>query len=167
MRFSSRFPGLVATAFVVLAVTACHGGPKGVYKLAPEQRPLEVPPDLNVPETHGGMQIPALPNTAAATPAAVAALPAGSSLVVPLTSAAAFNKLGDALPVIGGATVNSSSPLLGVYDVEYAGGHVLLRVTAKDDASSQIAAMDPRGMPATDDAAQKLVAALKKYFSVK
>ncbi len=172
MRFSSRSLSVAEAAFTVLAVTACHGGPRGVYKLAPEQRPLEVPPDLSQPDTHGGMQVPSLPNTASATAAApasapAAALPAGTGFDVTLTSTAAYAKLGDALPQLGGVTVNNSSPLLGVYDVNYADGNLLLRVTANQDGGAQIAAMDPRGVPATGDAALKLIAALKTYFGVK
>ena len=35
-------------------------GARGDYALAPEARPLEVPPDLNLPNTAGSAPIPAL-----------------------------------------------------------------------------------------------------------
>lgn len=175
MRSSSRSLSVAAVALTVLAVAACSHGPKppkGFYKLPPEQRPLEVPPDLNLPDTHGAMTIPNVPagtgkTVPAPSPAAAAPVPEGTGFAVALTSTAAYSKLGDALPTLGGATVNSASPLLSVYDVNYAGAQVLLRVTDKADGGAQIAAMDSRGQPATGDAALKLIAALKKYFGVK
>ena len=50
--------------------------------------------------------------------------------------------------------------MLGTYDVSYAGSNFLVRVT-KVESGVYVSAVDPRGMPATNDAATKLVAALK------
>ncbi|HRF84885.1 MAG TPA: hypothetical protein PLO34_10740, partial [Pseudoxanthomonas sp.] len=67
-----------ASAAVLLAFTAVallggcswfRKGAKGDYALSPEVRPLEVPPDLNLPDTSGAM---ALPPAAGAQQAAAA-----------------------------------------------------------------------------------------------
>jgi uncharacterized lipoprotein len=71
-----------------------------------------------------------------------------------------FNKVGSALASTEGVTIASKAQLLGSYDVNYAGSNFLVRVT-KVDAGVYVSAVDPRGMPATNDAATKLIAALK------
>ncbi|HAL22944.1 MAG TPA: hypothetical protein DCP40_09480, partial [Stenotrophomonas sp.] len=51
---------LLAVA-VAAGTTGCFKrGAKGDYALAPEMRPLEVPPDLNLPAGAGSNQMPAL-----------------------------------------------------------------------------------------------------------
>lgn len=51
---------LLAVA-VAAGTTGCFKrGVKGDYALAPEMRPLEVPPDLNLPATTGDNKVPAL-----------------------------------------------------------------------------------------------------------
>jgi uncharacterized lipoprotein len=73
---------------------------------------------------------------------------------------AVFTKVGEALAATEGVTVASKAQLLGTYDVSYAGSNFLVRVT-KVEAGVYVSAVDPRGMPATHDAATKLIAALK------
>ena len=146
MRFSqaSRPFALVLLAVAVAGASGCSWfkkGAKGDYALAPEMRPLEVPPDLTLPSTAGAMQIPA-----AAAPAASPSAPASTW----------FNVAGSP-----GVTVSSKAQLLGVYDVSYEGVNFLVRVVAKD-AGSYISAVDPRGLPASGEAPVKLVAQLKE-----
>ncbi len=71
-----------------------------------------------------------------------------------------FGKVGDALAGVEGLTIASRAQLLGSYDVAYEGSNFLVRVVAVD-AGAYVSAVDPRGMPATDAAATKLIAALK------
>ena len=71
-----------------------------------------------------------------------------------------FAKVGDALAATEGVTIASKAQLLGTYDVNYAGSNFLVRVT-KVESGVYVSAVDPRGMPATHEAATKLVAALK------
>ena len=64
----SQTPRLArASAAVLLAFTAVallggcswfRKGAKGDYALSAEARPLEVPPDLNLPDTSGAMALP-------------------------------------------------------------------------------------------------------------
>ncbi|KRG86964.1 hypothetical protein ABB34_05670 [Stenotrophomonas daejeonensis] len=147
---------LLAIATTVTA-TGCHRGARGDYALAPEMRPLEVPPDLNLPNTAGASQVPAL--ASASRPAAQAA-PAQGGFTVGGSRDEVFGKVGTALEAIDGVTIASRAQLLGSYDVAYEGSNFLVRVVAVD-AGAYVSAVDPRGIPATDAAAVKLVDALK------
>jgi len=136
-------------------------GARGDYALAPEARPLEVPPDLNLPNTSGAAAVPALASSnkpAAASAGAVASSQSG--FTVSGGRDEVFGKVGDALAGIEGLTIASRAQLLGSYDVAYEGSNFLVRVVATD-AGAYVSAVDPRGLPATDAPAIKLVAALK------
>lgn len=156
-------------SFAVLALATAVGtsgcffkkGARGDYALAPEMRPLEVPPDLNVPATNGDSRIPALAS-AGAKPAAATAAPAASAsgFTIPGSKEEVFGKVGTALEGVQGVTIASRAQLLGSYDVAYEGSNFLVRVVAVD-AGAYISAVDPRGLPATGEAPVKLVAALK------
>ncbi len=169
MRFS---PSLMRPlAFALLAVSVAGGlsgckwfskkGAKGDYALSPEMRPLEVPPDLNLPSSAGAMT---LPNTASQVQSqGQGSAPAAASNTGFNTSGSrdeAFAKVGDALGGIEGVTVASRAQLLGTYDVNYEGSNFLVRVVGLQ-AGAYVSAVDPRGLPAQDEAATKLIAALK------
>ncbi|MGH8054207.1 MAG: hypothetical protein ACREP4_09835 [Stenotrophomonas sp.] len=156
-----RVLSLALLAVATVAATGCHRGARGDYALAPEVRPLEVPPDLNVPNTAGATAIPAL--ASAAKPAAGAqAAPAASQSGFTIAGSRedVFAKVGDALATIEGVNIASRAQLLGSYDVGYEGSNFLVRVVAVD-SGVYVSAVDPRGLPATDAAAVKLVSALK------
>ncbi|WP_367381981.1 hypothetical protein [Stenotrophomonas cyclobalanopsidis] len=167
MRQSVSTVRVLSCALLAIAVaagtTGCFKrGAKGDYALAPEMRPLEVPPDLNVPAGAGGNQVPALSSaTKPAAPAAAAAPAAGTSgFTIPGSKEEAFGKVGTALEGVEGVTIASRAQLLGSYDVAYEGSNFLVRVVAVD-AGAYISAVDPRGMPATAEAPVKLIGALK------
>ncbi|HBN55122.1 MAG TPA: hypothetical protein DD456_14160 [Stenotrophomonas sp.] len=147
---------LLAVATTVTA-TGCHRGARGDYALAPEMRPLEVPPDLNLPNTAGASQVPALASAARPAPAAK---PAQGGFTVPGSRDEVFGKVGDALAAVDGVTIASRAQLLGSYDVAYEGSNFLVRVVGVE-AGAYVSAVDPRGLPATDPAAIKLLEALK------
>lgn len=153
---------LALLAVATVATTGCFKrGARGDYALAPEVRPLEVPPGLNMPNTSGASTIPALAsaNRPAATNAPATANSA-SGFTVNGTRDEVFGKVGDALAAIEGVNIASRAQLLGSYDIGYEGSNFLVRVVAVD-AGAYVSAVDPRGMPATDAAAVKLIAALK------
>ena len=136
-------------------------GARGDYALAPEARPLEVPPDLNLPSTAGSAPIPALASAAKPAAASVATVASSQSgFTVSGSRDEVFGKVGEALAGVDGLTIASRAQLLGSYDVAYEGSNFLVRVVAVD-AGAYVSAVDPRGMPATDAAATKLIAALK------
>lgn len=155
-------------SFALLAVATVAGttgcfkrGVKGDYALAPEMRPLEVPPDLNLPAGAGNNQVPTLSSaTKPATPAAVAPAVSATGFTVAGSKDEAFAKVGTALEGVEGLTIATRAQLLGSYDVAYEGSNFLVRVVAVD-AGAYISAVDPRGLPATAAAPVKLIAALK------
>ena len=148
---------LAALAIAVLGVTGCKWFRKGNpdYAMSAETRPLEVPPDLNLPDTAGAMK---LPPTAAQAPTPGAASSA-TGFNVAGTREEVFAKVGDALGGIEGLTIASRAQLLGSYDVAYEGSNFLVRVVGVE-AGAYVSAVDPRGLPAAGSA-PKLIAALK------
>ncbi len=147
---------LLAVATTVTA-TGCHRGARGDYALAPEMRPLEVPPDLSLPNTSGASQVPAL---ASAARPSQASQPAQGGFTLSGSRDEVFGKVGAALESTNGVTIASRAQLLGSYDVAYEGSNFLVRVVAVD-AGAYVSAVDPRGVPATGEAAVKLMAELK------
>ncbi len=161
MRSTSSFlrPLALATlAIAVLGVSGCKWFRKGNpdYALSAETRPLEVPPDLNLPNTAGAMKLPAVGTAPTASQTAAAS---ATGFNVPGTREDVFAKVGDALGGIEGLTIASKAQLLGSYDVAYEGSNFLVRVVGVE-AGAYVSAVDPRGLPAAGSA-PKLIAALK------
>lgn len=157
-------PLLAASMAVALVATAgCHWFHKSDknYEGTAESRPLEVPPDLDQPNTEGAMA-PSGEGTHSAMRSAVGAPAVAnpSGFTVPGERDAVFAKVGDALAGIQGVTVASKAVALGTYDVSYEGSNFLVRVAAVTNGV-YVSAIDPRGTPATDAAPVKLIAALK------
>jgi uncharacterized lipoprotein len=154
----------LALAAVVVAVSGCHWFSKNdkAYQQSPESRPLEVPPDLDMPNTQGAMQLPGgQPQSVTRSsmgPSAAGAAASGFTIAGERDDI--FAKVGDALAATAGLTIASKAQILGTYDVNYDGADFLVRVT-KVDAGVYVSAVDPRGMPATAEAPTKLIAALK------
>lgn len=153
---------LAVATLALVAASGCHWfhKPDKAYRGSAESRPLEVPPDLDQPNTEGAMA-PAdathsVMRSAVGTPAASDA----SGFTVPGERDAVFAKVGDALAGIQGVSIASKAQLLGTYDVSYEGANFLVRVSAVT-GGVYVSAIDPRGTPATDAAPLKLIAALK------
>lgn len=150
----------------VVATSGCSWFRKGnkLYAEAPENRPLEVPPDLDQPRTDGAMAVPAAGATASGlaatrpTQAAPAAVANGFTLSGNRDDN--FTKVGEALGKVEGLTIASRAQLLGAFDVNYEGSNFLVRVSTVE-AGSSVSAVDPRGLPATGPAPAKLIASLK------
>lgn len=153
----------------LVATSGCSWFRKGnkLYAEAPENRPLEVPPDLDQPRTDGAMAIPG----ASATASGVAATrPTQAAPGTPASAANGFTvsggrddvfgKVGAALDKVEGLTVASRAQLLGAFDVSYEGSNFLVRVSAAE-AGTYVSAVDPRGLPAAGPAPAKLIASLK------
>lgn len=165
MRVSSPYLrplALSALAVAALGMSGCKWFNKtnAAYAQSAETRPLEVPPDLNLPTTAGAMQLPptaGAPATASASRGAVAST-TGFNVAAPRDDV--FARVGAALGQVPGLTIASRAQLLGTYDVSYEGSNFLVRVVAVE-AGTYVSAVDPRGLPATGEAATKLMAALK------
>lgn len=149
---------ILATATLVGTTGCFKRGARGDYALAPEVRPLEIPPDLNAPGNNPAAQVPVLASQAAKPAPAPAANSAG--FTVPGSKDDVFAKLGTALESVEGVTIASKAQLLGSYDVAYEGSDFLVRVVAVE-AGAYISAVDPRGLPATGAAPTKLLGELK------
>ena len=145
-------------AIAVLGVSGCKWFKKGNpdYALSAEARPLEVPPDLNLPNTAGAMKLPPAAGQVSAQAGAVAST-TGFNVAGPRDEV--FVKIGAALDAIDGVAVANRSQLLGTYDVTYEGSNFLVRAVAVE-AGTYVSAIDPRGLPAAGSA-PKLIAALK------
>lgn len=161
MRSTSSFLrplAFAALAIAVLGVSGCKWFKKGNpdYALSGEARPLEVPPDLNLPNTAGAMKLPPAAGQVSAQAGAVASS-TGFNVAGPRDEV--FAKVGIALDGISGVAVANRSQLLGTYDVSYEGGNFLVRVVAVE-AGTYVSAIDPRGLPAAGSA-PKLIAELK------
>jgi len=152
---------LALLAFAVLGVSGCKWFRKGNpdYAMSAETRPLEVPPDLNLPNTAGAMKLP--PTGPQATAPGVSGAAASSTgFNVAAGRDEVFARLDTALATVDGLTVASRAQLLGTYDVSYDGSNFLVRVVAVE-AGTYVSAVDPRGLPASTPAAIKLMAELK------
>ena len=168
-RSVARAALLSAVALAVVAASGCSWFRKdaGVYATSAENRPLEVPPDLDLPDTSGAVATSsatgsALRSATGARTAAPAATPSapGPGFNVALPRDDAYARVGQALEGIEGLEIASRAQLLGAYDVSYMGADFLVRVTAVE-AGTYVSAVDPRGLPAQGDGPAALMAALK------
>ncbi|TYT25172.1 hypothetical protein FZO89_02165 [Luteimonas viscosa] len=153
--------GLLAVA--VVGTSGCKWFRKGseLYAASPENRPLEVPPDLDRPDTSGAMQLPETGTgtvTRSTMPAAGAAQPNGFAVAGEVD--AVFARVGEVLAATEGLTVVNRAQLLGTYDVDYGDAKFLVRVT-RTDTGAYVSAVDPRGLPAAGEPPQRLIAALR------
>ena len=152
---------VTAIAVSVLGATGCKWFRKGsdLYAQSPESRPLEVPPDLDRPDTSGAMALPETgPVTRSGMQAPAAAQPNGFAVAGDRDQV--FGRVGEVLAATEGLTVVNRAQLLGTYDVDYGDAKFLVRVT-KTDTGAYVAAVDPRGLPAAGDPPQRLIAVLK------
>lgn len=164
----SAFAALPVALMLAASVSGCHWFKKDTgFQKVGDARPLEVPPDLDAPDTAGAMLLPdAKPGSVtrsslgAAQAAAAPASAAANGFTVAGDRDAVFAQVGDALAKIEGLTIASKAQLLGAYDVSYGGANFLVRVS-KVDAGSYVSTVDPRGQAATGEAPAKVVAALK------
>lgn len=147
----------------LLASSGCSWLRKGnkLYAQSPENRPLEVPPELErTPADAPAAGSASASGQAAAGPARAGAEASSVGFSVPGTRDAVYERVGTALAAVPGVTIASRAQLLGAYDVNYEGSNFLVRVSAVE-AGAYVSAVDPRGLPATGDAPRKLVAALQ------
>ena len=155
---------ILATATLVGTTGCFKRGAKGDYALAPEVRPLEVPPDLNVPAGQAAATAATSSSLASQAarpaPASTQAAANNAGFTVPGTKEEVFAKVGTALESVEGVKIASKAQLLGSYDVAFEGSDFLVRVVAVD-AGAYVSAVDPRGLPATAAAPTKLLGELK------
>lgn len=139
-------PLLVAAVAFALAAGAggCHWFKRGSdYAQSKEDRPLEIPPDLDVPDTSGATS---LPSSATASGTGATSTLRNADVLVPGVSAAElFPKIGAALAGIDGVTVNGQAEALSSYDVTYKGENFLVRAQDSQTGGSRLIALSADG----------------------
>jgi uncharacterized lipoprotein len=152
---------LIGAVVVALASTSgCHWvkhkfSSKNDYSTSPESRPLEVPPDLNAPDTSNAMAIP----TASGLSSGGSATGAGG-ITVAGTSADNWPKVGAILAATDGVVINGRAEALSSYDVSYQGQDFLIRIEDVN-GQSHIIAISSNGQVLRAGPASVLLATLK------
>jgi uncharacterized lipoprotein len=148
----------VASLAIVMASSGCSWiRNKTHYQASKEANPLEVPPDMDKPDTSAATSLP--PVGSMSTPQSQGAM-AGHLAV---SAAEAYPKIGDILAATPGVTLNGKAEALSSYDVTYKGESFLLRVI---DATggSRLVALSPDGRMLNSGSAAELMAAIKSKF---
>jgi uncharacterized lipoprotein len=130
---------LVAAAIVVALVSAggCRWFRGSDYTRSVENRPLEVPPDLDMPSSQNALPMPASKGGGTG--------PAPAGFVVADSPENVWPRLGAALATIDGVVVTGQSQAVGSYDVSYQGQSFLLRVESTA-GQSRLSAISPAGV---------------------
>ena len=133
-----------------------------VYESSEQGNPLEVPPDLDRPNTAAGIAIPDVtPNPMTqGTPAAPVAAVAADGFVLADTVESAFRRVGVALGKIDGVTLGESAESSGTHTVTYQGTPMQIRVEAAGDGA-RVFAVGADGAPLSGAPAARLLATLK------
>ena len=149
------FVGIASLA--ILAAPGCSWVKnKTHYQSSHEANPLEVPPDLDKPDTSSATSLPTVASMQAPVSRA-----ADGRLAVP--AADAYPRIGELLAATPGVVVNGKAEALSSYDVTYKGESFLLRVL---DATggSRVVALSADGRLLTTGNAAELITALKAKF---
>jgi hypothetical protein len=153
---------VIAMSVAVLGASGCRWfHKKDVYAMSPDKRPLEFPPAFDPAEAErslattasGSVTRSSLPGT---EPTATRAL----GFTVPGDRATVFARVGELLAATPGLTIASRAQLLGAFDVDYEGQKFLIRIN-EGSSGSTVSAVDARGQPADNAAANKVIAALR------
>jgi uncharacterized lipoprotein len=164
-RTALRSTTVAALAVVLVATAGCSWFRKdnALYAQSPENRPLEVPPDLDRPDTSSALRMPeagSVSRSSMPAPTAAGTAAAGNGFTVSAERDVVFQRVEGLLQGIEGVTVVSKAQVLGTYDIDYGDSKFLVRVT-KVDAGTYVSAVDPRGLAATGEGAVKVIDALK------
>lgn len=157
-----------AVAIAMLSQSGCAWtrsklGMDAKYQDSVQNRPLEVPPGLDLPNTAGAISVPDV--SASAGTAVASGVPGqGSGGVTSFTLAdsldSAYRRIGIALGKIEGVSVTERAEVLNSYEVSYQGTVMLLRAEAAG-GETRVQALGPDGLPLTSGPATQLLALLK------
>jgi len=173
LRPAGRTALLGALVVAVVAASGCSWFRKDAqnYAMSAEQRPLEIPPDLDHPQVTGVIEVPDAPTSAlrsevgaSRTTASAPAAATGSGFLLAAEKAQAFARVGEVLAGIQDLEIASKAELLGAYDVSYKGSNFLVRVTPVEGGSF-ISAVDPRGVAADGEGPTSLMALLEQQLA--
>ena len=148
---------LAVCAALLLSLSACTWfRAKTGYELAPESRPLSIPPDLDTPPTDPTL---AIPEPSARAPSAAVANSAAFTIAD--SREGALRRLGLALERIEGVEVTGSAQALGAYNVRFEGEDFLVRVV-EAGGNTRIEAVGGNGAVINTGAAGKLLGLLRQ-----
>jgi uncharacterized lipoprotein len=147
---------------VVVALASASSGcswfdHKSDYQKSAENRPLEVPPDLDLPNTSEATALP--PSSGLGGGQAATA----SDVMLAGSATDAYPKVGKALEGIDGVVINGRAEALGSYDVTYRGLSFLIRVQ-DSGGGSRLMALSADGRILNSGPAAELMAAIKAKF---
>lgn len=125
------------------------------YQKSTESRPLEVPPDLTVPDTSAATNLPAASLLGGPRSAN------SNGFVVDGDVKSVWERVGKAIDGVAGASVTGRAEAITSYDVTFEGQSFLLRVEAAGN-QSRISAISPDGMPLTQGPGAKLLTEVQK-----
>jgi hypothetical protein len=159
MTSTPRFMRPLLLGAVVLALATAGSGcswfkHRSNYAKSAETSPLEVPPDLDLPDTSTSTPIPSTPGMASA-PAS-----SGTDGRLAMPASDAYPKIGDVLTAIDGVVINGRAEALGSYDVTYQGQSFLIRVLDAN-GGSRLVALSADGKMLNSGPAAQLMAAIK------
>jgi uncharacterized lipoprotein len=133
------------------------------YTQSKENRPLDVPPDLDTPATDPTMQIPGA-HGGGSRAAGMAPSSANPGFSLTDTPAGAWDRMGKALERINGVTISQRSQLLNSYEVQYKGASMLLRANP-DGASTHVDVVGADNQPIRSPEAIELLNLLRDRLS--
>ncbi len=137
------------------------------YSKSQENRPLEVPPDLDTPATDPSMQIPATRGAASyngsVPPAAGSIAPTSGnpSFLLADSVSGSWSRMGRALGRIDGVTITQRTQLINSYEVQYKGATMLLRANSEGGQSTRVDAVGADGKPMRTPEALELLGLLR------
>jgi uncharacterized lipoprotein len=148
-----------AVALALLSSTGCNWmrskfHSSSDYTKSPESRPLEVPPDLNAPNTSNAMAIPS------ASGLGSGAVVGQGGFTVDGAPNETWTKVGTLLAGIDGLVINGRAEALNSYDVSYQGHDFMSRVEDVN-GKSHVFAISPNGQILRAGPASIVLAALK------
>lgn len=156
--------GVVALALVSqagCAWTRSKFGIDAVYEESEQNRPLEAPPGLDLPNTAGAVVVPDVaPGTGTAIAGTAPRVSGISSFTIADTVDSAWRRIGLALGNIEGVTISDRAQLLNSYAVSYQGTTMLIRAQEVDGGTS-VVALGADGQPMSSGAGSQLLALLK------
>ncbi len=149
-----------AVAVALVTASGCHWFKhKSTYAASQENRPLEVPPDLDLPDTSSATALPPAASLgSSATSTAVSA--EGAGFVVAGSSTEIYPRVGVALEGIEGVSISGRAEALRSYDLSYQDQSFLVRVE-DSNGGSRISAISADGRILTSGPAAELLATLK------
>ena len=151
-------PLLLAAVVVALAATSgCHWfhhDQTAKYAKSPENRPLEVPPDMNLPDTQSALPMPAANALGTAAEAPM------SGMLLSINATSAYPRIAAALESTPGVVISGRSEALGSFDVTYQGESFLVRVQDRA-GGSRLLALSADGQVLGSGAAAALMEAIK------